>query len=130
MNHTIRLITVCVGMIVMPGSLSLASAASLEGLKGNFKKRFSTVVALKKDGKIGETKAGALEAVKPEYMKDKRVRRIVNAENADRRKLYVLLAKQKKTTPQMVAQRNARRNFSKAAKGEYLKQGDGNWNRK
>jgi uncharacterized protein YdbL (DUF1318 family) len=130
MIHTIRLITVCVGMIVMLGSLSLASAASLEGLKGNFKKRFSTVVALKKDGKIGETKAGALEAVKPEYMKDNRVRSIVNTENADRRKLYALLAKQKKTTPQVVAQRNARRNFSKAAKGEYLKQGDGNWKRK
>jgi uncharacterized protein YdbL (DUF1318 family) len=116
-------------MFVLLGSLSAAPAASLEGLKGNFKKRYPSVTALKKEGKIGETSAGTLEAVRPEYMKDKRVSSIVKAENADRRKLYAVLAKQQKTTPQVVAGLNAQRNFGKAAKGEFLKKG-GKWKKK
>jgi len=130
MNLKHRLTPVFIGVFILLGTLSPAPAESLDSLKGNFKKRFPSVAALKKAGKIGETKSGTLEAVRPEYMQDRKVSSIVNAENSDRRKLYQILAKQQKTTPKVVAQRNASRNFSKAGKGEFLKHGDGNWKKK
>jgi uncharacterized protein YdbL (DUF1318 family) len=44
--------------------------------------------------------------------------------------LYGILAGQENTSADKVAQRNAQRNFERAAPGEYLKNADGAWTRK
>ena len=51
----------------------------------------------------------------------------MDAENRDRKELYAVLAKQEEgATPELVAERNAIRNFKKAKPGEFLKK-DGKW---
>lgn len=103
-------------------------AASLDELQGRFKERYPQVQALKSAGKVGETSAGFLEAVKSQFTNE--VSAIVNAENTDRRELYAQLAKQTNTTADAVASRNAARNFEKAKTGEWLKHADGQWRQK
>ena len=124
-----RIMAGLLGLLVAWGPVLNAEASTVYELKNNFKKRYPAVIALKREGKIGETSTGTLEAVRPKFMKDPRVRKIMNAENADRETLYALMAQEQKTTPRVVARRNAKRNFSKARAGEFLKQ-NGKWLRK
>jgi len=55
-----------------------------------------------------------VEAVKEDSMKDESVSSLVTAENADRAELYRLLAAQQRVTPEVVAERNALRNFQQS----------------
>ena len=55
--------------------------------------------------------------------------KVVDAENADRRKPYAALAEKEGTTPATVAKVNAKRNFERARAGEYLKE-EGKWRKK
>jgi uncharacterized protein len=107
-----------------------ARADALSDLKESFRARFPTLERLKAAGKIGETSKGYVEAVKPEHLNDAEVKKTVNDENADRMKLYKIIAEQQKTTPEKVAVRNAVRNFENAKKGEWLKGDDGAWKQK
>ena len=99
-------------------------------LQERFKKRLPDVRRAKSDGKIGETRAGVLEAVEAKHLEDKTLRTLVDEENADRKELYKLIAEKEKTTEEKVAERNAARNFQRAQSGEYLKDKDGAWKRK
>jgi len=100
-----------------------AVADELDDLKQRFKERAGELLTLKNAGKIGETYLGYVEAVKGGLSAAEQ--KIVDAENADRKKLYTIIAKQQGTTPQRVAERNALRNFSNADKGHWLKSKDG-----
>lgn len=102
--------------------------ASLDELQQRFKQRYPQLQALKSAGKVGETAAGMVEAVKPEFAGE--VAGVASPENADRTELYAQMAKQAGTTPDVVASRNAARNFEKARPGEWLKQADGTWRQK
>lgn len=104
-----------------------AHAADLGALKESFKQRYPALQELKTSGKIGETSAGWVEAVKGGA--DAKVNAVIAAENADRKTLYAALAVQQGIAAELVAQRNANRNFEKAAKGEWLKS-DGAWKQK
>ena len=99
----------------------------LAALRKRFEERYVQIHALKSKGVIGETYQGYLEFVKA---KDESVASMVNDENADRKKLYELIAKKENTTAEKVAERNAKRNFEKAKPGEYLKNSDGTWQKK
>jgi hypothetical protein len=101
-----------------------AFAQELDGLRESFRARYPELVAAKRAGAIGENSAGFVEAVKGGSAE------LVNAENADRRKLYAALAAKENISPEQVAQRNAQRNFGKAQPGEWLKGGDGKWTQK
>src|SRR5262249_22573921 len=99
---------------------------TLESLKESFAKRLPKLAAAKQAGKVGETTAGTVEAVKG----DGDVAQLVTDENADRASLYALIAKKENTTADAVSQRAARRNFEKASAGEWLKGNDGVWKQK
>jgi uncharacterized protein len=101
-------------------------AATLEELQERFKQRYPRLVELKEAGTIGETWQGYVEFVDKT---DPGAQDIVQQENSDRRELYRILAEREKTTPDVVAQRNAQRNFQQARSGEYLKHRDG-WKQK
>jgi hypothetical protein len=117
---------------VLPPAPASAQQDEMQQLKDRFAQRYPKLVELKRGGKAGETWQGYIETVKPEYNGDRvdentTVAQFVAAENADRRRLYQLVAEMQQTTAQKVAERNALRNFSKAANGEYLKGKDGKW---
>lgn len=125
-----RIITAC--LITSLAALFTLGAASafadeLDDLKKSFKDRYPALKKLKSAGKVGETTKGLIEPVKAEFANDSEVKKIVTAENADRTKLYQIIAKQQDTTPETVATRNAMRNFERAAKGDWLKRSDGKW---
>ncbi len=102
-------------------------AATKEELKAKFAQRHPQVRALKDKGAIGETYQGLLEAVKSG---NSDADRIVSDENSDRRDLFKLIADSEGTTPDVVANRLAARNFANAQPGDYLKGPDGAWKKK
>ena len=117
-----------IGMIV---TASLVEAAdSVASLQASFKARYGQLAEQKRIGKIGETAEGTVAAVKDEFLKDKKVKAVLEAENADRSSLYKLLAAKEKITAGAVAKRNAARNAQKATAGAYLRDAKGNWRQK
>lgn len=105
-----------------------ASADEMSDLKESFKARYPKLQALISAGKVGKTYLGFVESVKGGPL-DADATNVVSDENADRAKLYAIIAKQQNTTPALVAERNATREFSSAASGEWLKYKDG-WKQK
>ncbi len=107
-------------------------ADAMADLKESFRKRYPTLTKLQAAGKVGETHAGMVAVVRPEYAGEKvseteKVSDVVAAENADRGKLYAAIARQQQTTPEVVAQRNAKRNFDKAGAEEFLLTSKNQW---
>lgn len=98
----------------------------MKALKKRFEERFPRLRDLRASGVLGETDAGYVEFVKA---KQSDAEAVVEDENADRRKLYELIAAKESVSAETVARRNAVRNFEKARKGEYLKKG-GEWSQK
>jgi uncharacterized protein YdbL (DUF1318 family) len=99
-------------------------------LQERFAQRDASLQSLKRAGKVGETTQGLVEAVKPEYLHDKELAGIVQAENADRRELYAIIAKETGATHEVVAEQNARRNFERARPGDWLRTAAGEWRQK
>ena len=98
-------------------------------LQERFKQRFPQIREAKKAGTIGETSDGYLDFVEKSKA-DKDVRKLVDEENADRKELYTLIAKESGAPVDTVAQRAAKRNFERAHSGDYLKGEDGKWTKK
>lgn len=107
-----------------------AYAVTKAELQTKFEKRYPQILDFKKDGKVGETTTGIIEAVKSDYLSDKTLAKLIEDENADRKELYKLIAAEEKTTVEQVARAAAIRNFQKAKAGEYLKAADGTWKKK
>lgn len=96
-------------------------------LQKRFEQRYPAILKLKATGVVGETHVGYLEIVKDGTAE---AQALVTAENADRKQLYERIARDEATTPELVAARNAARNFRKARPGEFLKGPDGQWKQK
>jgi uncharacterized protein YdbL (DUF1318 family) len=114
-------------LLTVAGLTASAWAAdSMEALQQRFAARFGALKAAKKAGKLGEVVTGFVEAVSGEAAATS----LAAEENGDRTKLYALIAEREKTSPALVAERNAIRNFTNASPGEYLKGKDGKWQKK
>jgi uncharacterized protein YdbL (DUF1318 family) len=113
-------------LLLIPATI-FAADNTMESLRARFQARHSQIEKLKSAGLIGETVKGYVD-----FVKDKRAdaEATVKEENADREALYKLLADKEGTTPEKVAERNAKRNFEKAKPGEYLQESDGKWRKK
>lgn len=85
--------------------------------------------ALKESGKIGETYLGYVAAVNETDMADHTLKTVVEGVNRDRAMIYGTLAKQRNTTMELMAARNAERNFRQAAAGTWVLLQEG-WQRK
>lgn len=121
-------------LIILVAILALAPVAaqagdSLNELQARFKERYPHLVELKRAGTVGETVTGIVDFVKSGGG-DAEARQFVEAENKDRVELYKLIASKDGTTPEKVAELNARRRFEKAKPGEWLKGADGKWKQK
>lgn len=111
-------------------SQARAAEDDMAALQERFRKRYPALLREIRAGRIGETHEGYVEAVKPDDVRgeeNEARRTLIAQENADRQTLYRLLAEQQKTTPELVARRNAQRNFKEAAAGDYLKPEGSGW---
>lgn len=123
--NRLTLLVALLALLMVP-SMGLGKTSKMQQLRERFKQRYPQVEALKQAGIVGETDGGYLDYVK---QKDPEAEKIVDAENADRKALYAEIAQQEQTTPELVAVRNAKRNFEKAKPGEYLRE-NGKWRKK
>ena len=97
-------------------------------IKERFKKRLPEIVALKKQGIIGETNRGYLAFVKKKG--DSRAKALVQAENRDRRTVYQAIAKQQGVAVEVVEKRRALQIAHKSPSGFWLQDQNGRWYRK
>jgi uncharacterized protein YdbL (DUF1318 family) len=103
--------------------------AAQDALKQRLAERHPQIRAAEDAGKIGETYDGLVEAVDPGSA-DAGLQKLVADEDADRKQVYIIIAQQTQTTPDVVAEREGARNFAAAHPGDYLKGKDGKWTRK
>jgi hypothetical protein len=83
--------------------------------------------ALRKEGKVGETNKGYLEARASLSDKEKA---LVKTENEDRKSVYQLLAERTQTTLERIEQARAEQIRRRAAKGVWLQNPAGEWYQK
>ena len=127
-RHTFGISSLLAAAILGFALAPSARADEMSDLKARFKTRYAKLESLIRNGTVGETHLGTVEAVKGRAL-DATAANVVAEENADRGKLYAIIARQQKTTPAVVAARNARREFASAKSGEWLKTKDG-WKKK
>lgn len=109
--------------------IGAAVATALAGA-GDLKKRMAArqpaINALKAGGIVGENNQGYLTLRKKQG--DKKA--LVDAENADRRNVYQVIAKQQGTTAEHVGRRRALKIADIAAQGTWLQNAKGKWYQK
>lgn len=104
-----------------------AHADEKDDLKESFKRRAAALMAAKDKGDIGETSDGFVAVVKAERASDADVKKLLDGENSDRKRLYQIIAKETESTPEKVGERNGARNFRNAKAGHWLRGPDGKW---
>jgi uncharacterized protein YdbL (DUF1318 family) len=112
--------------LLMLGVFASASGSSAGDIKARMKGRLPVVKALKAKGVVGENNKGYLEFRGGNREKVD----VVNAENADRKKVYTAIAKQQGTTADTVGKRRALQIAKKAKTGEWIQGESGKWNQK
>lgn len=127
-NMPMKWITVLGAFAMLIFSAAPAHAADKDDLRQRAEKRYPELLKLKTAGIIGETSSGFLEVVEGKDASAE-ARKLVSEENSDRQALYSILAKEQNATEEQVARQAARRNFDRAAPGEFLKEG-GKWRQK
>ena len=93
---------------------------------------FAVPQALSAAGSVGENKAGYLEAMTKETAgKEVKLsddeKKLVEAENKDRKAVYNAIAKQEGSTVDKVGELRAKQIRSKANEGDYIQGEDGKW---
>lgn len=113
--------------VILGAVASLACADTKEEIVDRMAKRLDAIKAFKAEGKIGETFDGLVDAVKASYLDDKNLKKLLDDENADRKKFYALGAEKLGTTPDNFALSAGKRNFREAKPAEWLKPKGGKW---
>jgi uncharacterized protein YdbL (DUF1318 family) len=115
---------------ILGAAASVACADTKEEIVDRMAKRLDAIKKFKAEAKIGETFDGLVDAVKASYLDDKNLKdlkKLLDDENADRKKFYALGAAQLGTTPENFALSAGKRNFREAKPEEWLKPKDGKW---
>ena len=119
-------------MLVFAVPQILSAADDAATIKKNMAERKPKIEALKKAGSVGENKAGYLEAM-PKDKDDKEVKlsdddkKLIEAENADRKTVYAAIAKKEGSTVEKVGELRANKIRSNAKEGEFIQGDDGKW---
>ncbi len=129
MKTTPKILTAVFSLIMLGGLLFPVVADELDDLKKRFQARAPALGKLKASGKLGETDKGYVEPVKGAEVPaaDKK---LMQAENRDRRDGYKLIAKKRPgIPPDKVGQLAGAKKIKSAKVGEWVKQG-GSWKKK
>ncbi len=97
-----------------------------EDIKSRMKSRLPTITTLKAKGIIGENNKGYLAFLGS----DKSKKDVIDAENKDRETVYTDIAKEQKTTAEVVGRRRATQIAEKANPGEWIQKESGEWYQK
>ncbi len=101
------------------------TAVQAAGVKARMKARLPEIIALKAQGVVGENNRGYLEFI------GSRVKEaLVTAENSDRRKVYMAIARQQGAGLEIVEKRRAAQIESKGRPGEWFQDPGGKWYKK
>ena len=120
-----RFFTAIFSLFILGALLSPAIADELDDLKKRFKERAHALSKLKEAGQLGETDKGYVEPVKGAELpaEDKK---LMQAENRDRRAGYDIIAKKRNISSAKVGQLAGAKKIKSAKAGEWVKQG-GSW---
>lgn len=116
--------------LLLLGGEWISAAETKESLKKRFEARHAKLLGYKTAGKVGETAGGYVMVVKAEYASDTAMNAVLEAENADRKALYAILAKEQGQTVAYIGRQNAIFKFKKAGPDEYFRGRDGVWRQK
>lgn len=105
-----------------------ADATAKVELKASFATRAQPLSAAKAAGTVGECTNGTVAMVGDGV--DGGISALVEAENADRNRLYLILAAETNVSAALIGERNAMRNYQNAKTGEWLRTRDGQWKKK
>jgi len=97
-----------------------------QNIKTRMKNRLPVINGLKAKGIVGENNKGFLEFIGGK----KKNAGVIKAENADRAAVYKAIAKQQKTTSELVGKRRALQIAKSAKTGEWLQNAGGKWIKK
>jgi uncharacterized protein len=106
-------------------SLIIGEVSADSNLTKRMKARLTDIMEAKSKGSIGESVDGLL-LVRDKKVSSK-VEKLVIAENADRNSLFKILAKQTGGDTKLVAKKFAKGVASRAKKGHWFKNPEGNW---
>ena len=101
----------------------VGASFSADDIKTRMKDRLPVIVELKVQGIVGENNLGYLEFVGGKKAKPD----VVAAENEDRKSVYEAIAKQERTTAELVGKRRALQIALKASPGEWVQDESGKW---
>ncbi|QSH40876.1 YdbL family protein [Lentisphaerota bacterium ZTH] len=113
-------ITVCAMMLTLTAVTVFGGAKEI---KARMKARLPQLEVLKQQGVIGENNKGYLEVLKT----DDEAKKLVEAENKDRKVVYTAIARQQKVSVEMVGKRRALMIAKRAPKGQMLQGPKGKW---
>ena len=114
-------------VVVLLGMAPLADAEQAAAIKARMAKRLSQLVALEKSGSIGENNQGYL-TVRGNLNTQQAA--LVNAENADRKAVYRIIAAKTKTTVSHVGKARAASIRNAASQGTWIQLPSGHWQQK
>ena len=128
MKTTPKILTAVFFLTMLGSLLSPIVADELDDLKKRFQARAPALGKLKASGKLGETDKGYVEPVKGAELPaaDKK---LMQAENRDRRAGYDIIAKKRNISPAKVGQLAGAKKIKSAKAGEWVKQGS-SWKKK
>lgn len=110
-------------MAVLLVGIFFGEIAHADDIKARMIERLPVIKVLKVKGMVGENNQGYLEFLGS----GKDQEDVVNAENADRGRVYKAIAKQQGTTPEVVGRRRALQIAEKATSGEWIQNESGKW---
>ncbi len=121
------LLTILGVLFVTTPAMAQDTRSSVEA---RIKDRFSKLEAYRNQGKIGEVFDGTTQFVNDQYASDATLKGLVDQENADRKILFAIIAKEEGGKVEEVATVYARRLFELAKGDHYLKGKNGQWVKK
>lgn len=127
MRISLLMIAFCAVALTTP-AFAADNAGAKADLKSSFDSRSGQLAAAKAAGSIGECTDGTLAVVGD--LVDANLSILIEAENADRKKLYQVLASETNASAGQIGERNAMRNYQNAKVGEWLRTRDGVWKKK
>lgn len=112
--------------------MALSAADDAATIKKHMVERKPKIDAMKKAGTVGEANTGYLEAMKKDKDgKDVKLAeddtKLIDAENADRKAVYAVIAKKEGSTVEKVGELRAKQIRAKAPEGEFIQGEDGKW---
>jgi|ETNmetMinimDraft_26_1059896.scaffolds.fasta_scaffold98785_2 uncharacterized protein YdbL (DUF1318 family) len=113
-------------LAVAMSAFTTAGAAEADEIKDRMKARKPAIEKLKASKHVGENNLGLLTA----FTDDKEHKKLADAENADRKKVYAAIAKKTGSDAALVGKRRAKQLRGLAAKDHKIQDEKGNWTEK